>query len=295
MMQVESHLFQGLRRDNHQIKQDSKYLWDAHNIRLTNRDHNTLLSLTNEKGTLDTGVSFEGEYVGHCVLGKYLVVFTAERDKSNAHIYRLEKTDTGYKKIILFRKEEAWENSWDPKYPIESIGVYETELVQKIYWVDSVNQPRVINIAKPELELSNTVTVDTTMEELLSDGVNLSGNSYSESLGENYYHSNSTYNQVLKNNFPDGLYQIDSFDFVQDLKLEEIITVERDTGGGVFSPGVIQYAFSYYNKYGAETNLFYTTELLYISANNRGGSPEEVIDNIFKITIEKIDTNFQYP
>lgn len=233
MMQEENHIFQGMRRDNHEIKQDSKFLWDAHNIRLTNRDDNTLFSITNEKGTLDTGVSFEGEYVGHCVLGKYLVVFTAKGNTS--YIYRVEKSDNSFSVTTLYDKDAL---GLSPKHPIETLGIFENEEIQKVYWIDSEHQPRVINIVQ------------------------------------------DTYTG--------------SFDFVQDLKLEEIITVERDTGGGVFSPGVIQYAFSYYNKYGAETNLFYTTELLYISANNRGGSPEEVIDNIFKITIENIDTNFQY-
>ena len=50
-MQEDNHIFQGLRRDNHQIRQETKFLWDAHNIRITNREDNTLLSITNEKGT----------------------------------------------------------------------------------------------------------------------------------------------------------------------------------------------------------------------------------------------------
>ena len=50
-MQEDNHIFQGLRRDNHQIRQDAKFLWDAHNIRFTARDDNTLLS--NEIKTCD--------------------------------------------------------------------------------------------------------------------------------------------------------------------------------------------------------------------------------------------------
>ena len=94
-MQEDNHIFQGLRRDNHQIRQDAKFLWDAHNIRITNREDNTLLSLTNEKGTSGELMTFQGYYVGHCVLGKYLVVFTANDDGSDNYIYRIEKTDDG--------------------------------------------------------------------------------------------------------------------------------------------------------------------------------------------------------
>lgn len=239
MIQSENHLFQGLRRDNHEIKQDGKYLWDAHNIRLTNRDHNTLLSITNEKGTLYRGVSFEGDYVGHCVLGKYLVVFTAKESnkKITSYIYRVENTESGPSSKLLYSDTSL---GLSPEHPIETLGIFENESIQKVYWIDDEHQPRFINI-------------------------------------------------VQETEYKEG-----SFDFVSDLKLQETIEVKRDIGGGVFSPGVIQYAFSYYNKYGSETNLFYTTELLYISANNRGGSPEETIDNIFNITVKNIDPNFQY-
>lgn len=80
MMREENHVFQGMRRDNHQIKQDAKFLWDAYNIRITNRDDSTLLSITNERGTSSPLLTFNEYYVGHCVLGKYLVVFTATED-----------------------------------------------------------------------------------------------------------------------------------------------------------------------------------------------------------------------
>lgn len=248
MMKEETHIFQGMKRDVHQIKQDGKFLWDAHNIRITSREDSTGFSITNEKGTLDTGISFLGYYVGHCVLGKYLVVFTAGTDGSNNYIYRVEKTEEGYDLIILFHEESVWNGSWNPDNPIEAIGVYETELVQKVYWVDGINQPRVINVAKPEL------------------------------------------NPELE--YP--YYKKEDFNFIRSLKLEERVGVLKMYGNGVFSPGTIQYAFSYYNKYGQESNLFYTTPLNYISLKDRGGDPEETVNNLFKIDISSVDTNFEY-
>lgn len=247
MIQEDNHMFQGMRRDNHQIRQDGKFLWDAHNIRLTNRDDNTLLSITNEKGTSDPLLTFQGYYVGHCVLGKYLVVFTANDDGSDNYIYRVEKTRpsfqaiTGYKKIILFHEADAWEHSWSPANPIEALGYYENELIQKVYWIDGVNQPRVINIVKE-------------------------GPSYNKN----------------------------SFDFVQTLQLYEQVGVFKLYGEGMFSPGTIQYALTYYNKYGQESNIIYTTPLNYISPSDRGGNPEEKITNSFRIEVDKVDTNFEY-
>jgi len=34
--------------------------------------------------------------------------------------------------------------------PIECLGVYENEVIQKVYWTDGLNQPRLINIVKTE-------------------------------------------------------------------------------------------------------------------------------------------------
>ena len=281
-MQEDNHIFQGLRRDNHQIRQDAKFLWDAHNIRLTNREDNTLLSLTNEKGTSGELMTFQGHYVGHCVLGKYLVVFTANDDGSDNYIYRIEKTDDGYKSIILFNEDNIWDGAWNPGYPIEAIGVYESELVQKVYWVDSKNQPRVINITKPELMLS-----DEEQRNILTDGVNLSYPSKS---------SNQDTADYITENYIDGLkiYNKECFDFARTLQLTEIVEVVKLQGQGMFSPGTIQYALSYYDKYGQGSNIFYTTPLHYISPSDRGGNPEERVANSFIINISQVDPNFDF-
>ena len=237
MMKEETHIFKGMKRDVHQIRQDGKFLWDAHNIRLTNREDNTLLSITNEKGTSEPLSYFLESYVGHCVLGKYLVVFTANETSGYSYIYRVEKVDDTYNSVILYEGNL----NLSPKHPIEALGIYETEFVQKVYWVDGVNQPRVINIVKEDPNYINT-----------------------------------------------------SFDFVSTLKLAEEVEVTSLFGVGSFSPGVIQYAFSYYNKFGQESNIFYTTHLNYIGFNDRGGSPEEIVPCSFKINIYNPDTNFEF-
>jgi hypothetical protein len=89
-------------------------------------------------------------------------------------------------------------------------------------------------------------------------------------------------------------YNSNSFDFVQELSLNETVTVQKIYGSGEFPAGVIQYAFTYYNKYAQETNIFYTTPLQYISYVDRGGAPDDKIANSFKLTINNLDSNFEY-
>jgi hypothetical protein len=57
---------------------------------------------------------------------------------------------------------------------------------------------------------------------------------------------------------------------------------------------VIQYAFTYFNKYGAETNIVDMTPLYYISEDTRGVREDEVVGCSFKVTIKNPDTSFDY-
>lgn len=132
--------------------QSNEYATYMKNIRLT-EDNNGVLSLQFEKGNkiLNTGIS--GCVIGTCVLNKYLVLFT---QKTEAHrrpdgsivsynidsIYRLEIVDN---ELITAQLFEGSLN-FDTKYPIETLGVYENENIQKVYFIDGKNQARVINI-----------------------------------------------------------------------------------------------------------------------------------------------------
>lgn len=245
-LKTEAHIIKGMQRDLSVSKFNPDYAFECKNIRITARENNTLLSVTNEKGnkeilvlnTQGNALNIEGTLIGSSVLNNYVVLFTT----SNVdRIYRLENKTTYFEGVILY----TGNLNFNTNSPIESLGVYENEDIQKIYWVDNISQPRVINIVSTE-----AVRIKWT------------------------------------NN---------SFDFVQELTLSEKITIQRnDLAGGSFAAGVIQYAFTYYNKYGQESNIFYTTPLNYISYAARGASPEDKVSNSFTIKIEEVDTRFDY-
>ena len=243
MIKSSVHVIKGMQRDLTVSKFNPEFAFDAQNIRITARENNSLLSITNEKGNKpikdkeEKDITIQGTIIGYNVLNKYLTLFTTGAIDGRDYIYRLEKKEGYFESIPLY----AGHLKFDTKHPIESIGIYETAEIQKVYWVDGKNQPRVINIVAHDVVWHDT-----------------------------------------------------SFDFVQELKLEEEITVERNNvSSGIFAPGVIQYAFSYYNIYGQESNIFYTTPLQYISFNNRGASPEDKVSCSFTITVKHLD-NFDY-
>ena len=258
MMQKDNHVFKGIKRDTHPIHQDASFLWDALNIRFTKKDNNSFLTMTNERGPLRLELNIKGKYyLGHCILGKYLILFTTTEDgvddyslyTGKDYIIRITKEGGNYISEVLF--EGAL--NFKKKHLIQTLGNYESPLVQKVYWTDGYNQPRFINIVADKLYNKDLSTI-TDYKEL----------------------------------YPEG-----NFDFVPNLLLNEEVSVSKVVGGQ-FSPGTIQYAFTYYNKYGQESNIFYTTPLLYISPYNRGGNPEETVNNAFIISIKNTETKFDY-
>nr|DAF76827.1 MAG TPA: stabilization protein [Bacteriophage sp.] len=132
--------------------QSNEYATYMKNIRLT-EDDNGIMSLQFEKGNKVLNTDVQGCVIGACVLNKYLILFT---QKTEAHrrpngeivsykidsIYRLEIVDDKLTTTKLFEGNL----NFDTKYPLETLGVYENENIQKVYFIDGKNQARVINI-----------------------------------------------------------------------------------------------------------------------------------------------------
>lgn len=260
MLKQDLHIFSGMQRDPAISKQKAEFLWDAHNIRLTAREQDTLLAMTNEKGTTRLLVSstIKGTYLGHAVLNNYLVLFTIDKDTNINYIHRIEKVGSGY---ILYTLFEGNLN-FNLNYPIETLSYYETANIQKIYWIDGLNQPRVINIVREKLE-DDYKTTNTA-----------------ELIGK------------IKEQYKKKL---TPFDFVQHINLTEKVEIYKQyNSNGLFPSGITQYALTYYNKYGSETNIVHTTPLLYNTYKDRAGSPEDKMNMSYRLILSNLDTTFDY-
>ena len=85
------------------------------------------------------------------------------------------------------------------------------------------------------------------------------------------------------------------FDFVPTLKLEETVQINKvDAASEGRAPGVIQYIFTYVNKFLQESNPFFVSSLYYTSFADRAGSPEDVVYSAFKLEINNPDKRFDY-
>ena len=140
------------------ISPDSQeFAYENHNIRITAENDNTLLAVTNEKGTqkmsfvneLDSSKTLEnflGTLVGSCKINDYLILFTHFESSIKAvdTIIRLNLKQNSY--LALF----AGDLHFDINHPLETLPYYESEEIQKVYWVDGLNPNRCINIATAE-------------------------------------------------------------------------------------------------------------------------------------------------
>lgn len=101
--------------------------------------------------------SIKGQYLGHCILGKYLVLFTTGNEDN---IYRLELSLAGNNPTFTGKLLYHGSLGFNPSNPIECLPYYESEDIQKVYWVDGINQPRYINIVKDSYYLKDTYKFD---------------------------------------------------------------------------------------------------------------------------------------
>lgn len=298
----------GMQRDLSASAFNPEYSYENKNVRVMSTDESTLLSLINEKGNKKSGIVGVGDHIkgipiGQALVNNELVIFAAGDDD-----YRLADITPNIFEApdifpcdILITNLTAGEDTANDITP-------DLSSVKDITFIDC---PYKLNI-----------DVDSMLDDRIyklwfNNGVLTGKRLFRGNLGFNYKHPIETISfyenaDIRKVYWTDGLNQprviniaaasdvvskwnTDSFNFVRTLSLNEEITIERNiVANGSFAPGVIQYAFTYFNKYGQESNIFYTSPLYYISYNNRGASPEDKVSNSFNIEVVNVDRRFDY-
>lgn len=298
----------GMQRDLSASAFNPEYSYENKNVRVMPTDESTLLSLINEKGNKKSGIAGVGDHIkgipiGQALVNNELIIFAAGDDD-----YRLaditpnifEAPDIFPCDVLITNLTAGEDTANDITPDLSSIGD-----------ITLVDCPYKLNI-----------DVDSMLDDRIyklwfNNGVLTGKRLFRGDLGFNYKHPIETISfyenaDIRKVYWTDGLNQprviniaaasdivskwnTDSFNFVRTLSLNEEITIERNiVANGSFAPGVIQYAFTYFNKYGQESNIFYTSPLYYISYNNRGASPEDKVSNSFNIEVVNVDRRFDY-
>lgn len=308
MQKVVQFKTKGMQRDLSASAFNSKYSYENKNVRVMPTDESTLLSLINEKGNKKSSIAGVGDHIkgipiGQALVNNELIIFAAGDDD-----YRLaditpnifEAPDIFPCDVLITDLTAGEDTANDITPDLSSIGD-----------ITLVDCPYKLNIDVDSM-------LDDRIYKLWFNNGALTGKRlFRGDLGFNYKHPIETISfyentDIRKVYWTDGLNQprviniaaasdvvskwnTDSFNFVRTLSLNEKVTIERNiVANGSFAPGVIQYAFTYFNKYGQESNIFYTSPLYYISYNNRGASPEDKVSNSFNIEVVNVDRRFDY-
>ena len=298
----------GMQRDLSASAFNPEYSYENKNVRVMPTDESTLLSLINERGNKKSSIAGVGDHIkgipiGQALVNNELIIFASGDDD-----YRLADITPNLFEVpdifpcdILITNLTVGEDTANDITP-------DLSSVKDITFIDC---PYKLNI-----------DVDSMLDDRIyklwfNNGVLTGKRLFRGNLGFNYKHPIETISfyenaDIRKVYWTDGLNQprviniaaasdvvskwnTDSFNFVRALSLNEEITIERNiVANGSFAPGVIQYAFTYFNKYGQESNIFYTSPLYYISYNNRGASPEDKVSNSFNIEVVNVDRRFDY-
>ena len=235
----------------------NKFAHEIKNMRLNTVGDYTTASWTTEKGTKEYKLRWVN-YVapnneilyplGQAVINDTWILFCLTNNNQGIIIKIYENslpTDDVLYAYVLYKDLNNSIN-FDREHPIETITFYEAETIQKVYWTDGVNQPRMINIYTEGVETPNS--------------------------------------------------NPDLYNFVRTVALNETIDVEKIQGGaGQFPAGTVKYALTYFNKYGQESNVIWTSRLYYPTKGERGLAPEELSGDEFKITVNNYDKiNYDY-
>lgn len=264
----------GMQRDLSASAFNPEYAYENKNIRLNAEKYNTLGSVNNEKGTklldiINMPYNIKGMPIGYDIIDKELIVFSAG-DKSNLD------TDIQFVTPLTINIPDysgTLDIDEDSEDRIYSFSRELNDIKGKTLYRGNLNFSR-----KNPIETITYFENEDIKKIYWTDGINQPRLINIKAV------------QKIVNKWNDQ-----SFDFVRELQLNEKVTIERGTvSNASFSPGIIQYAFTYFDKYGQESNIAYVSPLFYISYEDRGASPEDLLGNSFNLTIDNIDSNFDY-
>ena len=143
--QTSKFFIQGIQQDTAYQLSSPNFLFDALNVRINAVDNNSLLSITNEKGNTKVLEIKDEEnsitILNYCLFTDYFILF-GEYDSTD-YIIKVYKEGNSYTYKTLLKGNYNFNTDityWN------SIGFTENEKLDKVYWIDGKNQPRIFKI-----------------------------------------------------------------------------------------------------------------------------------------------------
>lgn len=144
----------------------NQFAHEIKNLRFNTQGDYVTASWTTEQSTLRLNIEglqdnknyLENQIpIGQAVINNQMILFTtsANRNLTSDKIIKF-----AYKDKYTLQAVELYTGNlnFNAEYPLETLSFYENEDIQKVYWTDGINQPRMINICN--IYTYNTDDVD---------------------------------------------------------------------------------------------------------------------------------------
>lgn len=245
----------GMNRDLGEGIYNNEYMYNIVNAKITHNNDLDLYRITSVKGTSLLSntlghTSYQGEAIGYCSINNYLVVFSTTRVNPNDYGIDYIHRFDINSDLVLNHKILYKSN---PLFPNGELNFAKKNLIETL----------------GNYESDDVVKVYWVDKENKPRFINI----VQEDFGKPYIQNYS-----------------EQFSFVPDLNLKETFDVVKQDGGGVFHSGTVQYHFTYSNKNGAESNIFLSTGISFISHKDRGASKEETCYCSFRIVVDNLES-----
>ena len=276
MIRSEVYKFKGMNRDLSNSNANKEYAYEIRNLRLTVDEENTLLSFTNIRDLNSLNVKLQGSPIGHAVVDNILIVFSTDKVgkkyiKSDENVISVETSniETNFEESI---QTETRKDTLKPDY-IYKFTFNKNETIDSSFISEDFN-------FDPNYPIETLIykESDSICKVYWTDGLN-------RPRLININNINSDYD--IKNN---------SIEFIPDIKgnKETITITTTDSFDGFFPAGTLQYAFSYVNYYGQQSNIFYTSPLYYTVGKDRSLSVDKNSSLSYSIDIKDLDPTYEY-
>ena len=174
---MERHIntYQGLNKDTAYDSIDPSLYIDALDIRITTTTGESMGAWTNIKGNVEaftilSSGTFNGsawtadnpEIIGYTTIRNRIILFVADDSGAKGWVYDVQY-NTATREILPGFPALKYYNpllNFEKKWPIEALGRYETDCVQRVYWTDYNNYFRTINLEDPGLETTPVGSID---------------------------------------------------------------------------------------------------------------------------------------
>lgn len=174
-MERQINTYQGMNKDTAYDSIPASLYIDALDIRISTDTGESIGGWTNIKGNKVSFVipssgffnslpwtASNPEIIGYTTIRNRIIIFVADDSDSKGWIYDVQyNTATreilpGFPVLKYYNGALNFEKNW----PIEALGRYETDCVQRVYWTDYNNYFRTINLEDPDLATTPVGNID---------------------------------------------------------------------------------------------------------------------------------------